>query len=55
MVVTHSNTIASLVDRFSTIDVLADYPKNGSVTRLFLTDDGLTVDYYNRTGADQEY
>lgn len=55
LVVTHSNTIASLVDRFSTIDVLADYPKNGGVTRLSLTDDGLTVDYYNRTGADQEY
>lgn len=56
LIVGHSNTIASLVQRYAPeYQPLQNYPKNGSVTKLSLTSTTLQVIYYNQTAEDFAY
>lgn len=47
VVVTHGMTISAIVDRFGDGDYSAG-PLNGSITKLTLTKDSTTVDFYNQ-------
>lgn len=56
LVVGHSNTIASIVQRYAPqYQPLQNYPKNGSVTKLVLSATGLEVVYYNQTAQGFAY
>lgn len=47
VVVSHGMTISAIVDRFGDGDY-SEGPLNGSITKLTLTNDSTTVDFYNQ-------
>ena len=55
LLVTHSYTITSIVDKYSDIDAFNAIPQNGSVTRLSITPKNITVDYYDHHEKDFKY
>lgn len=50
LLISHGNTVLSMMERFGQGQYdLTVRPSNGSVTKMNLTDDDVTVEYYNRT------
>ncbi|QER66840.1 histidine phosphatase family protein [Paucilactobacillus nenjiangensis] len=50
LLISHGNTLLSLMERFGQGKFdLSVRPANGSVTKLIVTDDDVTVDFYNQT------
>lgn len=50
LLVSHGNTVLSMMERFGAGKYdLTERPANGSITKLNLTDDDVTVEFYNRT------
>ena len=49
LLVTHGTTIRSIIDKFGKQDgfVVTDSPRNGSISKIALTDEGVKVLSYN--------
>jgi probable phosphoglycerate mutase len=49
LLISHGNTVLSMMEKFGQGKYdLTVRPQNGSVTKLIVTADDVTVDYYNR-------
>ncbi|MBZ2406330.1 MAG: histidine phosphatase family protein [Liquorilactobacillus hordei] len=56
LVVSHGTTIRSIVHRFAPdIDIVSLSPQNGSVTKMIVSDDSVSVEYFNHYKDEQSY